>query len=71
MWRNSEKKHQENNWISQPGSVFDKRQCTAQRLTQAEGENPRIAVIFRGAGKSIGEDENASCHPEVYWQSCV
>ena len=40
-------------------------------LTQAEGEQPRIAVVFRVAGKSTREDKKASCHPNVavYWQS--
>ena len=40
----------------QPGPYLVKRQCTMQMLTRAEGEQPRIAVIFCGAGKSIKRD---------------
>ena len=65
-----QKNHEEKIWISQPGSGLDKRQCTVQMLTRADGEQPRIAIIFRGTGKSIREDEKASWHPgvDVYWQ---
>ena len=35
-------------WIAQPGSGLDKRQCTLQVCFRPNGEQPRIAVIFRG-----------------------
>lgn len=65
-----EYKHSEKIWIAQPGSGLDKRQCTLQILTRAEGEQPRIAVIFRGKGKRISPDEKMSWHQDVdiYWQ---
>ena len=36
----------------------------------AEGTNTRIAVIFRGSGKKITEDEKQSYHKgvDIYWQ---
>ena len=47
-------------WIAEPGSGLDKRQCTIQVTTRAEGEQPNIAIIFRGTGKCIREDEKAA-----------
>ena len=35
-------KHSEKVWIAQPGSGLDKRQCTLQIMTLAEGEQPRL-----------------------------
>ena len=34
------------------------------------GEQPRLAIIFRGQGKRINPDEKLACHPDVddYWQ---
>ena len=57
-------------WITQPGSGLDKRQCTLQIVTRAEGEQPRIAIIFRGQGKRISLDEKIAWHQDVdvYWQ---
>ena len=43
-------------WIAQPGSRLDKRKCTLQICFRPNGEQPRIAVIFRGQGKRIAED---------------
>ena len=39
-------------------------------LYTAEGEQPRLAIIFRGQGKRIGPDEKLDWHPDVdvYWQ---
>lgn len=51
-------------WISQPGAGLEKRQCTLQICIRAEGEQPRIAVIFRGKG-FVGQDERLSYHPDV------
>lgn len=60
-----QKTHQEKICISQPGSGLDKRKCTVQMLTRAQGEQSRIAVIFRGALKGVREDEKASWHPGI------
>ena len=62
-------KHTDKIWISQIGDGLDKRQCTLQILTRANGEQPRIAIIFRGKRKKICEDEKAAWHPgvDVYW----
>ena len=64
-------KHTDEIWISQSGDGLDKRQCTLQILTRADGEQPRIAIIFRGKGKKFREDEKADWHPgvDVYWQA--
>ena len=37
---------------------------------RAEGEQPRIAVIFRGKGLRVRKDEKDAWHPsvDVYWQ---
>ena len=39
-------------------------------MTHAEGEQPRIAAIFRGQGKRISLDEKIAWHQDVdvYWQ---
>ena len=52
-------------WISQPGSGLDKRQCTLQVCFSPEGKQPKLAIIFRGKGKNISEDEKSSWHPDV------
>ena len=38
-------------WVSQPYSGADKRQCSLNVCFRPEGEQPRIAVIFRGQEK--------------------
>ena len=58
-------KHSEKVWIAQPGSGLDKRQCTLQIMKRAEGEQPRLAIIFRGKGKRISDDEKLAWHPDV------
>ena len=65
------KNHHKKIWILQPGSSLDKGECTVQMLTQVEGKQPRIAVIFSGAGESIKKYKKVSFHPDndVYWQS--
>ena len=40
-------------WIRQAGSGLDKRQCTVQVGSRADGNQPRIAVIFRGKGARL------------------
>ena len=59
-----------NTWISQPGSGLDKRQCSLQVAFRYKGEQPRLAVIFRGKGKRITQDEKLAWHPDidVYFQ---
>ena len=60
-----------NTWISQPGSGLDKRQCSLQVAFRYKGEQPRLAVIFRGKGKRITQNENLPWHPNthVYFRS--
>jgi len=40
-------------------------------MTRAEGEQPRIAIIFRGKGKQIHQEEKNAWHQhvDVYWQT--
>ena len=58
-------------WIQQPRSGLDKRQCTLQVCIRAEGEQPKIAIIFRGTGKRLKESERLAYHPlvDVYFQA--
>ena len=65
-----EYKHTKKIWIAQPGAGLEKRQCTVQVCTRAEGIQPRIVIIFRGGGKIVREDEKFAWHPDVdvYWQ---
>ena len=60
-------------WIQQPGSGLEKRQCTLQVCFRPNGEQPRIAIIFRGQGKRITEAEKDSWHKDVdvYFQKCA
>ena len=51
-----------NTWISQPGSGLDKRQCSLQIMFRPEGVQPKLAVIFRGQGLPISEDEKKAWH---------
>lgn len=62
--------HKEKVWISQPGSGLEKRQCTLQVCLRASGEQPRLAVIFRGKGK-VSADEKMAWSPDidVYFQA--
>ena len=57
-------------WISQPASGLDKRQCTLQICIRGDSEQPRIAIIFRGTGKRVRQDEQNAWHPDVdvLWQ---
>ena len=58
-------------WVSTPGSGLDKRQCTLQICYSPSDTKVRIAIIFRGKGKRISEDELKAYHKDVdvYWQS--
>ena len=49
---------------------MDKRQCSLQVAFRYKGEQPRLAVIFRGKGKRITQDEKLAWHPDidVYFQ---
>ena len=69
-YQQTECQHTEKIWIAQPGSGLDKRQCTLQIVTRAEGEQPRTTIIFRGQGKRISLDEKIAWHQDVdvYWQ---
>ena len=66
-WEISIKKHGHQDWKA---SGLEKRQCTLQVCTLADGKEPRITVIFRGKGKRVRPDEKAAWHPDVdvLWQ---
>ena len=51
-------------------SGLEKKQCTLQVCTPADGKQPRIAVIFRDKGKRVRLDKKAAWHPDVdvLWQ---
>ena len=51
--------------IAQPGSGLDKRQCTLQICFSPAGSQPKLAIIFRGKGKQISEEEKEAWHPDV------
>ena len=66
-----EEKRSHRVWVSNPGAVLEKRQCTLQLCFSPVANKPvRIAVIFRGTGKRIPADELAAYHKDVdvYWQ---
>ena len=44
-------------WISQTPLEFDKRQRILQVCICGDSEHSRIAIIFRGAGKHVPQDE--------------
>ena len=52
-------------WIAQPGSGLEKRQCTLQICFNPTGIQPRLAIIFRGKGKRISEEEKSAWHKDV------
>jgi len=59
-----------NTWISQPGSGLDKRQCSLQVTFRVQGDQPKLAIIFRGKRKRLTDDEKLAWHPDidVYFQ---
>ena len=52
-------------WIAHPKSGLNQRQCIHQICFAPNGEHPRIAVIFRGKGKKIVEDERQAWHDVI------
>ncbi|XP_065665464.1 uncharacterized protein LOC136086894 [Hydra vulgaris] len=56
-------------WVAQPGSGLDKRQANLQICFNPEGI-VRPALIFRGKGKRISQDEVLAYYTDVdvYWQ---
>ena len=59
-----------NTWISQPGSGLEKRQCSVLVMLRPEGEQLKLAIIFRGQEKRISQDEKSEWHKgvNVYFQ---
>ena len=66
----TEDQHNEKVWISQPGAVLDKRQCSLQICFSPEGKQPPLGIVFRGVGKRTPEDERSSWHKDdhVFFQ---
>ena len=60
-------------WVCQPFSGADKRQCSLNICFRPDGEQPRIAVIFRGQGKRISKVEKEAWDSDVdiYFQPCA
>lgn len=58
-------------WVSTSGSGLDKRQCTLQICFSPGNTKIKIAIIFRGKGKRITDDELKAYHRDVdvYWQT--
>ena len=56
-----------NTWINHPRNGFDKRQCSLPVIVRfcPEGQRPRLAIIFRGGGKRITDDEKLTYHLDV------
>ena len=54
-----------NTWIGQPAPGLDKRQCTLQIAFRPEENQPRLAIIFRGTGQKISEEEKKAWHPDI------
>jgi hypothetical protein len=64
-----ENQHNKKVWIAQPSSGLEKRQCSLQICFRPEGENPRLAIIFRGKGRVTTEEKRAwSKDVDVYFQ---
>ena len=59
-----------NTWILQPGSGLEKRQCSLQVMFRPEGEQPKLAIIFRGQGMRISQDGKPEWHKgvNIYFQ---
>ena len=54
-----------NTWISHPRDGFDKRKCSLPVIVRFSPEGPRLAIIFRGGGKRITDDEKLTYHRDV------
>ena len=59
-----------NTCISQPGSGLEKCQCSVLVMLWPEGEQLKLAIIFRGQEKRISQDEKSEWHKgvNVYFQ---
>ena len=59
-----------NTWISEPGSGLEKGQCSLQVIFRPEGEQLKLAIIFRGQGKRYSQDEESEWHKgvNIYFQ---
>ena len=57
-------------WVANPGSGLEKRQCPLQLAFSPVHDSIKLAIIFRGKGKRISEDEINAYHKsiDVYWQ---
>ena len=58
-------------WVASPGAGLEKRQCTLQICILPDAATKvKFAVIFRGTGKRISNEEKAQYHKDVdvYWQ---
>ena len=60
------KGHEHNTWISTPGDGLTKRQCSLQVCFRPVGKQPPLAIIFRGKGTRIRDDEKKAWHPDVH-----
>ena len=49
---------------------MEKRQCSLQVRFRPKGEQPKLAIIFRGQGKRISQNEKSEWHKgvDVYFQ---
>ena len=57
-------------WIAQPDSGLDKRQFTLQLCIRPEGDQTvKPAIVFRGTGLRIGEDERQMYDDRVMFTS--
>ena len=52
-------------WVSQPGNVLDKRQCSLQVCFYPEDNNMKVGIKFRGTGKRISDEEKLAYHNAV------
>ena len=52
-------------WVSSPIPGADKRFCSLNICFRPEGEQPRLAIIFRGKGKRISKEEKAAWDEDV------
>ena len=57
-------------WVVIPGAELEKRQCSAELVFTPEDDNLRVAIVFRGTGRSISNDDINCYHKSanVYWQ---
>ena len=60
-------------WVANSGAGLEKRQFSVQLAFTPEEYNLRDAIVFRGTGKRISDDEINFYHKsvDVYWQQSV